>query len=68
VVTPLLLFFVCLEPPQTVDSSTPAPILHRDLFGVSIDRAGDLDGDGIEDLWIADPSDAEGPFDVEPYE
>jgi hypothetical protein len=42
-------------------------VLNRDLFGVSIDRAGDLDGDGIEDLWIADPSDAEG-FDLEPYQ
>ncbi|MBI5364350.1 MAG: FG-GAP repeat protein [Planctomycetes bacterium] len=32
-----------------------APLIH-DLFGVSVDRAGDLDGDGCEDIWVGDPS------------
>ena len=64
--TPLFLFFLGLQQSATGSSTTHPAILNRDLFGVSIDRAGDLDGDGIEDLWVADPSDAEG-FDVEPY-
>jgi len=51
----LLLFLALLQQSASNRSSTPTPILNRDLFGVSIDRAGDLDGDGIEDLWIADP-------------
>lgn len=63
---PLFLFLAWLQQSTSSGSTTPAPILNRDLFGVSIDRAGDLDGDGIEDLWVADPSDAEG-FDAEPY-
>jgi len=57
---PLFLFLAWLQQSTSSGPTTPAPILNRDLFGVSIDRAGDLDGDGIEDLWIADPSDAEG--------
>jgi hypothetical protein len=32
------------------------PIPDRDLFGVCIDAAGDLDGDGCQDLWVGDPS------------
>jgi hypothetical protein len=61
-----LLLLVALQQTEPSGAPTSPPILNRDLFGVSIDRAGDLDGDGVEDLWVADPSDAEGS-DVEPY-
>jgi hypothetical protein len=37
-------------------NSTPREVPHRDLFGVCLDDAGDLDGDGVHDLWIGDPS------------
>jgi len=45
------------EKPAEPGPSAPEPsALTHDLFGVNIDRAGDLDGDGIEDLWVGDPS------------
>ena len=62
-----LLVLAWLLQATTVPPDEPTSVLNRDLFGVSIDRAGDLDGDGIEDLWIADPSDAEGPG-AEPFQ
>jgi hypothetical protein len=65
--TALFLLVVWLQQAGANGSSTPPAILNRDLFGVSIDRAGDLDGDGVEDLWVADPSNAEG-FGTEPFQ
>ncbi len=62
-----LILFGWLQKSAASGSTTSPAILNRDLFGVSIDRAGDLDGDGVEDLWIADPSDAEG-IGTEPFE
>ncbi|MCE9593847.1 MAG: hypothetical protein K8S98_06615 [Planctomycetes bacterium] len=41
---------------SAAQKSAPEEFPYRDLFGVSIDDAGDLDGDGIHDLWIGDPS------------
>ena len=65
--TLLFLLSLWLQQSAASDSTTPLPVLNRDLFGVSIDRAGDLDGDGSEDLWVADPSDAEG-IGTEPFQ
>src|SRR5688572_21115322 len=63
----VLLVLAWLQQTAAGIPGAPLPVLNRDLFGVSIDRAGDLDGDGIEDLWVADPSDAEG-FEDEPFQ
>ena len=34
----------------------PPDFRQRDLFGVSIASAGDLDGDRVDDLWVGDPN------------
>jgi hypothetical protein len=47
VIAPLILTLVT----TAIGSSAP----ERDLFGVCIDGAGDLDGDGVPDVWVGDP-------------
>lgn len=34
----------------------PPSAPERDLFGVALDSAGDVDRDGVTDLWVGDPS------------
>lgn len=52
---PLILLLAWQQPAQASTAPQP-PGLARDLFGVALARAGDLDGDGTEDLWVGDPS------------
>jgi len=48
--------FVLVAHLQDLAPRSSGTSYQRDLFAVAIDLAGDLDGDGIEDLWIGDPS------------
>jgi hypothetical protein len=45
-----------LLPLVLAQAPAPPPVPTHDLFGASVDSAGDVDRDGVPDLWVGDPS------------
>jgi hypothetical protein len=51
-----LVLLLVLQQASGEPAEPPRSVPCRDLFGVSIDRAGDLDGDGVDDLALGGAS------------
>ncbi len=41
---------------QSEPAPSSPPTISHNLFGACVDAAGDMDGDGVPDLWVGDPS------------
>lgn len=53
----LVVLTLCLQVASPAESSQ----VKRDMFGVCVDRAGDLNQDGVQDFWVGDPSNRSWP-------